>query len=119
LLGRPSLASVRQALVEKLKRSLAREGEQGLMANRGFARFLKAVKGGVSLDEAALAADARLDGKFVLTTNTEIPADQVVLTYKSRRVWGAHCAPFSYRRDACATESEFLVFSTRNCLQPY
>jgi transposase len=76
-------AAARQALVEKLKATLAREGEKGLMGNRGFARFLKTAKGSVSLDEAALAADARLDGKFVLTTNTEMPADQVALTYKS------------------------------------
>lgn len=76
-------AAAREALVEKLKSTLAREGEKGLMANRGFARFLKTLKGGVSLDEAALAADARLDGKFALTTNTDLPADQVALTYKS------------------------------------
>lgn len=76
-------ALAREALVEKLKATLAREGEKGLMANRGFARFLKTAKGSVSLDEAALAADARLDGKFVLTTNTEMPAAQVALTYKS------------------------------------
>ena len=69
--------------LERAAFALAREGEKGLMANRGCARFLKTVKGGVSLDEAALAADARLDGKFVLTTNTEMPADQVALTYKS------------------------------------
>lgn len=76
-------AAARQALVEKLKSTLAREGEKGLMGNRGFARFLKTLKGSVSLDEAALLADARLDGKFVLTTNTEMPAEQVALTYKS------------------------------------
>jgi transposase len=76
-------ALAREALVEKLKATLAREGEKGLMANRGFARFLKTAKGSVHLDEAALAADARLDGKFVLTTNTDLPADQVALTYKS------------------------------------
>jgi hypothetical protein len=76
-------AAAREALVEKLKATLAREGAKGLMANRGFARFLKTAKGGASLDEAALAADTRLDGKFVLTTNTEMPAAQVALTYKS------------------------------------
>ena len=76
-------ALAREALVAKLKATLAREGEKGLMANRGFARFLKTAKGGVSLDEAALAADARLDGKFVLTTNTDLPPDQAALTYKS------------------------------------
>ncbi len=74
-------AAARQALVEKLKSTLAREGQKGLMGNRGFARFLKA--GSARLDEAALKADARLDGKFVLTTNTDLPADQVALTYKS------------------------------------
>lgn len=74
-------AAARQTLVEKLKQTLAREGPKGLMGNRGFARFLKT--GSASLDEAALAADARLDGKFVLTTNTKMPADQVALTYKS------------------------------------
>jgi len=74
-------AAARQALVEKLKQTLAREGEKGLLGNRGFARFLKT--GSATLDEAALALDARLDGKFVLTTNTEMPAEQVALTYKS------------------------------------
>jgi hypothetical protein len=76
-------AAAREALVAKLKATLAREGAKGLMANRGFARFLKTATGGASLDEAALAADARLDGKFVLTTNTEMPAAEVALTYKS------------------------------------
>jgi transposase len=40
-------------------------------------------KGSVSVDEAAVKRDARLDGKFVLTTNTDLPTDQVALTYKS------------------------------------
>ncbi len=74
-------AAARAALVEKLKATLAREGPKGLMGNRGFARFLKT--GSATLDEAALAADARLDGKFVLTTNTAMPAAAVALTYKS------------------------------------
>jgi hypothetical protein len=74
-------AAAREALVEKLKQTLAREGPKGILGNRGFARFLKT--GSATLDEAALMADARLDGKFVLTTNTEMPAEQVALTYKS------------------------------------
>jgi len=74
-------ALARQALVEKLQRTLARGAAKRLLANRGFARFLK--KGAAALDEAALAADARLDGKFVLTTNTDLPTAQVALTYQS------------------------------------
>ncbi len=90
-------AAARQALVEKLKKTLAREGEKGLMANRGFARFLKT--GSASLDEAALAADARLDGKFVLTTNTEMSTEEVALTYKS--LWRVER---TFREQKCTLE---------------
>lgn len=76
-------ALAREALVEKINATLAREGGKGLMANRGFARFLQTAQGAVRLDEAALAADVRLDGKFVLTTNTVLPAAEVALTYKN------------------------------------
>jgi len=80
-------AAVRAALVERLKATLARKGEKGLIGNRGLARVLKTVKGSVSPDEAALAADARLDGKFVLTTNADLPPAAVALTGKS--LWRA------------------------------
>jgi hypothetical protein len=39
-------------------------------------------RGALSIDRAAVEADARLDGKFVLRTNTEIPTEDVALTYK-------------------------------------
>ena len=67
------------------------------MANRGFARFLKT--GSASLDEAALAADARLDGKFVLTTNTEMSTEEVALTYKS--LWRVER---TFREQKCTLE---------------
>jgi transposase len=40
-------------------------------------------RGSVSVDEAAVKRDARLDGKFVLTTNTSLPTAEVAHTYKS------------------------------------
>ena len=58
-------------------------GRSGRCGSRSSPPWLKTAKGSVSLHEAVLAADARLDGKFVLTTNTDLPADQVALTYKS------------------------------------
>lgn len=53
------------------------------MANKGFARFLRIQKGSVSIDHDAVRADATLDGLFVLTTSTDLPAAQVARTYKS------------------------------------
>lgn len=78
-------SATRQALMEKLEHILAHQGPKAVIANRGFARFLKVTKGSVSLDRDALRRDARLDGKFVLRTNTDLPATEVARTYK--RLW--------------------------------
>jgi len=37
----------------------------------------------VAIDDEAMKRPARLDGKFVLTTNTNLPAEEVAKTYKS------------------------------------
>lgn len=37
----------------------------------------------MTINQKAVEADARLDGKFVLATNTELPAEEVALAYKS------------------------------------
>ncbi len=73
----------REAMIEKLTKTLAQNGPKALVGNRGYARFLKVDKESVSINPQAVEADARLDGKFVLTTNTDLPADEVALTYKS------------------------------------
>lgn len=75
--------AVREALLEKLEKIIAEQGAKSLVGNRGYARFLKVDKGSVSINPLVVESDARLDGKFVLTTNTDLPADQVALTYKS------------------------------------
>lgn len=74
-------AAARRALVEKLEAALA-HGPKSLIGNKGYARFLKATKGSFTIDREAVERDARLDGKFVLRTNTDLPADEVALTYK-------------------------------------
>jgi hypothetical protein len=76
-------AAVRQALIEKLEHTLAEHGPKAVIGNKGFARFVKVVKHGISIDQQAIEKDARLDGKFVLTTNTDMPADEVAVTYKN------------------------------------
>jgi hypothetical protein len=40
-------------------------------------------KGAVTIDRETAEKDARLDGKFVLTTNTDLPSAEVAKTYKS------------------------------------
>jgi hypothetical protein len=76
-------AAVREAILEKLKQKLEKQGPKALVGNRGYARFLNMARGSVSINEEAVKRDARLDGKFVLTTNTELPTAEVARTYKS------------------------------------
>lgn len=73
----------REALVAKLEATLAHQGPKAVVGNRGFARFLRLRKEAVEIDHQAIEADARLDGKFVLRTNTELPTEEVAAAYKS------------------------------------
>jgi Transposase DDE domain len=75
--------AVREAVLAKLERIIAEQGPKALIGNRGYARFLKVDKGSVSINREAIENAARLDGKFVLTTNTDLTSDEVALTYKS------------------------------------
>jgi len=76
-------AATREAILDKLRQTIEKQGAKAVIGNRGYARFLKVAKGSVSVDEAAVKRDARLDGKFVLTTNTDLPTAEVAQTYKS------------------------------------
>jgi hypothetical protein len=76
-------AAAREAILEKLRQKVAQQGAKSVVGNKGYARFLKLAKGSVSIDEEAVKRDARLDGKFVLTTNTGLSTAEVAQTYKS------------------------------------
>jgi hypothetical protein len=76
-------AASREAILDKLRQTIEKQGAKAVIGNRGYARFLKVAKGSVSVDEEAVKRDARLDGKFVLTTNTDLPPAAVAQTYKS------------------------------------
>ena len=69
-------------MLEKLEDKLS-AGPKALMANKGYARFPKVKKSAVEIDPKAVEADQRLDGKFVLRTSTDLPAEEVALAYKS------------------------------------
>jgi Transposase DDE domain len=71
----------REAIVAALKAAL-KQGDKQLIGNRGYRKFVKASGERFALDEDKIKAEARLDGKWVLTTNTELPARELALKYK-------------------------------------
>src|SRR5664279_1886095 len=71
----------RNAIVESLKEKIAKAPAK-LIGNKGYRSFLKVTKESVLLDEEKIKADAKFDGIWVLTTNTELPAREVALKYK-------------------------------------
>lgn len=74
-------ARERDAMLSDLKEKL-KKGPKVLVGNKGYRKYLKVAKGSVRIDEAKVKSEARFDGKWVLQTNTELPADQVALKYK-------------------------------------
>ena len=74
-------AADRQAVVEALEQHLKR-GVKSLVGNKGYRKYLSIDKGTARIDTAKVEAEARFDGKWVLTTTTELPAETVALKYK-------------------------------------
>ena len=74
-------AADREAILESLERQL-KKGPKALVGNKGFRKYLKVAKDSARIDPDKIKAEARFDGKWVLTTNTNLPARQVALKYK-------------------------------------
>ena len=67
-----------------LEEQLSRVGLSGLAKRKGWGRYLKVREAGqAEVDRARVAEEARYDGKYVLRTNTSLPAEEVALDYKS------------------------------------
>jgi transposase len=72
----------RQAIVEHLREQLTR-GEKSLIGNKGYRKYLTVEgKNRFVIDEKKIKAEARNDGKWVLRTNLDLPAEQIALKYK-------------------------------------
>jgi transposase len=71
----------RQGVVESLKEKIKRDPKK-LVGNKGYRKYLKIERSGVSIDQDKIEFDSRFDGKWVLKTNTDLPAEQVALKYK-------------------------------------
>ncbi|MCP3953378.1 MAG: transposase [Desulfobacterales bacterium] len=74
-------AADRQAIIKALKVQL-KKGAKSLVGNKGFARYLKMTKDSARIDTDKVKGESRFDGKWVLTTNTDLSAQQVALKYK-------------------------------------
>ena len=74
-------AADREAIISALKAQL-KKGAKSLVGNKGYRRYLKMDRDSARIDMDKVKEDARFDGKWVLTTNTDLPAEQVALKYK-------------------------------------
>ena len=71
----------REAVVGSLQAAL-KNGDKSLVGNKGYRKFLRAGGKQFAVDEGKIKDEARYDGKWVLTTNTDLPAAEVALKYK-------------------------------------
>lgn len=71
----------REAILASLHEQL-KQGDKSLVGNRGYRKYLMSTKSHFEIDEAKIKAEIRFDGKWVLRTNTELPAAEVALKYK-------------------------------------
>ena len=74
-------AADREAIISALKAQL-KKGAKSLVGNKGYSRYLKMNKGSARIDTDKVKSESRFDGKWVLTTNTDLSAEKVALKYK-------------------------------------
>lgn len=72
----------REAILEGLGDKL-KQGDNALVGNKGYRKYLKSSGAGFSIDADKVAAESRFDGKWVLRTNTELKPAEVALKYKN------------------------------------
>ena len=71
----------REAIITSLKEQL-KKGPKSLVGNKGYRKYLKLDKDSAHIDMDKVEYDSRFDGKWVLTTNTNLATDKVALKYK-------------------------------------
>jgi transposase len=71
----------REAVVASLRDALG-HGDKSLVGNKGYRKYLRAGGQQFAVDDDKIQEEARYDGKWVLTTNTDLPAPEVALKYK-------------------------------------
>lgn len=73
---------VREDILARARKDLEKKGPQAFIMPRGLKRYVELVGGELVLKEEVVREETRLDGKWVLRTNTELPTEEVALAYK-------------------------------------
>lgn len=73
---------VRETLIRELEEKI-RTNPSSLIGNKGYRKYVKIEKDFMRLNMDKIKEESRFDGKFVLTTNTELSAEDVALSYKN------------------------------------
>jgi len=71
----------REAIIASLKEQI-KKGPKSLVGNKGYRKYIKLERESVTIDEEKVKSEASFDGKWVLTTNTDLTAEKVALKYK-------------------------------------
>lgn len=71
----------RQSIIDSLQKKIE-TSPKSLIGNKGYRKYLTIEKDSVSVNQEKAEWESRFDGKWVLNTNTDYPADQVALKYK-------------------------------------
>jgi transposase len=71
----------RDAVVASLRDALGK-GDKSLVGNKGYRKYLRGGGKQFAVDEDKIKEEARYDGKWVLTTNMDLPPREVALKYK-------------------------------------
>jgi len=70
-------AQDRQAIIDSLEEKI-KANPKGLIGNKGYRKYLKIDRDTVSINQDKIDYESRFDGKWVLITNTNFSADEVV-----------------------------------------
>jgi len=71
----------REAIVESLRDAL-KHGDKQLIGNKGYRRYVRTAGKRFTIDTDKINKEERYDGKWVLTTNTNLSAREAALKYK-------------------------------------
>lgn len=110
--------SEREAILASLEEKL-QKGAASLIGNTGYRHYLKIEKGCLSIDAVRVKEEERYDGKWVLITSTDLPAEEVALRYKD--LWQVEAIfkttksiletrPVFHQRDASIMGHVFVSF---------
>ena len=73
----------REEIIAHTRKELQEKGPKAFVMPRGIRRFVELDGGALRLKEKVIREESRYDGKWVLRTNTDLPAAEVALAYKS------------------------------------